>query len=177
MKLYLADEEKLNTFDLPQKVGESFLFSYIPNFTNIEVFFNIFSTDNSWYLRNNDDITINSSEGITKLESYKNYEIKIKGIVNPFYLFTYETYNNNYQDILIDNLNSFTIGSDNSDSIKVNNNMISAKNLTITKENEIFYIEVLSDSKINLYVNKRRIQNKTMISNGDTISKENSITI
>ena len=62
MKLYLADEEKLNTFDLPQKVGESFLFSYIPNFTNIEVFFNIFSTDNSWYLRNNDDITINSSE-------------------------------------------------------------------------------------------------------------------
>ena len=169
MKLYLADEEKLNTFDLPQKVGESFLFSYIPNFTNIEVFFNIFSTDNSWYLRNNDDITINSSEGITKLESYKNYEIKIKGIVNPFYLFTYETYNNNYQDILIDNLNSFTIGSDNSDSIKVNNNMISAKNLTITKENEIFYIEVLSDSKINLYVNKRRIQNKTMISNGYTI--------
>ena len=60
MKLYLADEEKLNTFNLPQKVSESFLFSYTPNFTNIEVFFNIYSKDGSWYIKNNDDIIINN---------------------------------------------------------------------------------------------------------------------
>ena len=29
MKLYLADEEKLNVYNLPEKVAESFLFSYI----------------------------------------------------------------------------------------------------------------------------------------------------
>ena len=41
MKLYLADEEKLNVYNLPEKVAESFLFSYIPSLTNIEVFLNM----------------------------------------------------------------------------------------------------------------------------------------
>ena len=43
MKLYLADEEKLNSYSLPEKAEESFLFSYTSSITNIEVFFNIYA--------------------------------------------------------------------------------------------------------------------------------------
>ena len=98
MILYLADEEKINTFQLPQKVEESFLFSYVPNFTNIEVFLNVVSKDNKWHLKNNDDIQVALSEGDIELDNYKNYKIKIKGVVDDFYLYTYDSYNDNFKD-------------------------------------------------------------------------------
>ena len=62
MKLYLADEEKLNSFSLPEKPEESFLFSYTSPSTNIEIFFNVFEKDNNWYIKQNEDFIINESD-------------------------------------------------------------------------------------------------------------------
>ena len=45
MKLYLVDNEKLNTFDLPEKVTGSYLFSFKGN-NNRENAINIDSSDN-----------------------------------------------------------------------------------------------------------------------------------
>lgn len=59
MKLYLLD-----------KVAESFLFSYIPSLTNIEVFLNIYSNEGKWYFKNDDSIKcIDNKENIC----FKNY--------------------------------------------------------------------------------------------------------
>ncbi len=173
MKLYLADEEKLNTFNLPQKVSESFLFSYTPNFTNIEVFFNIYSKDGSWYIKNNDDIIINNSNSDTILENYKFYEVKIKGIIEPFYLYTYDNYNNNYEDIVINTTNDITIGSATTDSITYTNGITIPNQIKLTCDNNIFYIEKNESCKTNLYINKRIVTKKTLLNIGDVIFIDN----
>jgi len=173
MKLYLADEEKLNIFDLPEKISESFLFSYIPNSTNIEVFFNIYSKDNNWYLKNTEDIKVNDSNLDVKLEKYCCYAIKIKGIVDRlFYLYTYESYNNNYIDLNIKDSNNITIGCSENDTIINPNGITSPHQITILEDNGVLYIEHNNESKSNSYVNNR-ILTKQILKLGDTIFIDN----
>ena len=97
MKLYLADEEKLNSFSLPEKPEESFLFSYTSSITNIEVFFNIYAKNEKWYIKNNEDFIINDTNMDTQLENFSYYTIKIKGNPNPLFLYTYPSYNEKYK--------------------------------------------------------------------------------
>ena len=169
MILYLADEEKINTFQLPQKVEESFLFSYVPNFTNIEVFLNVVSKDNKWHLKNNDDIQVALSEGDIELDNYKNYKIKIKGVVDDFYLYTYDSYNDNFKDYSVLNIPSITIGNDPADNIVYGSDLAMPHQVSIVFKEGFAYISICEGSKANLYINKRRITKETLLYNGDTI--------
>ena len=169
MRLYLADEEKINTFNLPQKIDESFLFSYVPNFTNIEVFLNIVSKDNKWHLKNNDDIQVDNNESDTALENFKCYILKIKGVIDNFYLYTYDSYNDNFKDYSIKKVTSLTIGNDFSDSIIYDSKFAMSKQVTINFKGGFAFIECNPESKSNLYVNKRRVTKETLLYNGDTI--------
>ena len=103
MKLYIADKEKLTTYDLPEKVSESFLFSYTPVTTNIEIFISIYSKDGNWFIKNTNDFTINGKNEDIKIDTYETYAIKFKGTIDTVYLYTYEGYNNIYKDIKIEN--------------------------------------------------------------------------
>ncbi len=169
MKLYLADEEKINTFNLPQKVEESFLFSYTPNFTNIEVFLNVVSINDAWHLKNSDDVIIGNSEVDTPLENYKHYKVKIKGVIDNFYIYTYDSYNNNFKDYAINNMTSITIGNDPSDNIIYGSDLAMAKQVVINIKEGFAYINIAEGSPANLYINKRRVTKETLLCNGDTI--------
>ena len=173
MKLYLADEEKINTFDLPQKVSESFLFSYTPTSTNIEVFFNVYSNDNKWFIKSNRDFIINGQNENIILANYAYYQIKVLGVVDPLYLFTYESYNNTYQEVFVQNIPTITIGNASTDTIIYNNPLMIPKQVVITTENGITYIEPAPESKTYLYVNKRRVKTKKVLANGDIIFVNN----
>ncbi|MBQ6285218.1 MAG: type VII secretion protein EssC [Bacilli bacterium] len=169
MKLYLADEEKINTFNLPEKVEESFLFSYTPNFTNIEVFLNITSSDNNWHLKRNDDIQFKENANDILLENYKHYKIKIKGNPHEFYLYTYDSYNNNYRDYSYSGIDTITIGNNTSDTIVYGDELAIAKQVVISIKEGFAYITCNEESKANLYINKRKITKETLLYNGDTI--------
>ena len=91
MKLYLGDEEKLTSFSLPQKAEESFLFSYVSNITNIESFINIYAQDDMWFIKNKEDIEILFNSTDVQLDEFGIYEMKVKGVVNPVFLYCYPT--------------------------------------------------------------------------------------
>ena len=158
MKLYLADNEKLNIFELPTKISESFLFSYTPDSTNIEVFLNIYSKDNKWFIKSNDEILINDSLEDIQLDLYKNYRVKIRDKEEEIYLYTYDNYLDDYKDIILDSLNTVTIGSKVTDSISYTTNTILPNQVKITYEDNNYYIENDKNAKTNLYINKKNIK-------------------
>ncbi len=169
MKLYLADNEKLNIFELPTKISESFLFSYTPDSTNIEVFLNIYSKDNKWFIKSNDEILINDSLEDIQLDLYKNYRVKIRDKEEEIYLYTYDNYLDDYKDIILDSLNTVTIGSKVTDSISYTTNTILPNQVKITYEDNNYYIENDKNAKTNLYINKKNIKEKLKLNIGDVI--------
>ena len=174
MKLYLADEEKLNSYTLPEKPEESFLFSYTSSITNIEVFFNIYAKDEKWYIKNNEDFIINDTNMDTLLEDFKYYKIKIKGITTSLYLYTYPNYNDSYKDIATENIEKITIGNAANNSIVYQNPITQATQVSITTENNIYYIENVEIEnekpiKTNTYLNNRILKKKTPLNSGDII--------
>ena len=72
MKLYLVDNEKLNTFDLPEKVTGSYLFSFKGN-NNRENAINIDSSDNGWIVKSNGSVNIINNKAISPTVILKDY--------------------------------------------------------------------------------------------------------
>ena len=169
MKLYLADEEKLNSYTLPEKAEESFLFSYTSTLTNIEVFFNIYAKDDRWYIKNNDEFMINESNADTLLENYCHYTVKIKGNPNYLFLYTSDSYNNNYQDISTENINEISLGKAQGNSIVYNDMITDDKQLIISLKEDLYYIEANQESKTKVYLNTRALTEKTILEFGDII--------
>ena len=169
MKLYLADEEKLNSFSLPEKPEESFLFSYTSPSTNIEIFFNVFEKDNNWYIKQNEDFIINESESDTLLEPYQYYSVKIKGVSKLLYLYTYESFSNNYKEFKTNTLNEISIGKANTNTISYNNELTEEKHVLISKEDNVFYIQSNKNAKCASYLNNRIIKQKKLLNSGDLI--------
>lgn len=169
MKLYLADEEKLNSYSLPENPEESFLFSYTSSITNIEVFFNVYAKNGKWHIKNNEDFIINNTNTDTELENFNYYTIKIKGNPNYLFLYTYPTYNNNYKNISTKNINQLTIGTENSNSIIYDNAITAPEHVIINKEDNNYYIQSNQDAKTNCYKNNRIIDEKKVLNLGDII--------
>lgn len=170
MKLYLADDEKLNTFTLPEKIAESFLFSYTPDFSNIEVFMNIYAKDNSWYFKNNDDVKLDGDNptGEKKLSTYEIHEIQIKGVHTKFKLFSYPICNNNFVDKNTENISEITIGKDSNNDIIYNNSLTLDNHAKIYIEEGTYFIET-QDENAYIYLNKIRVKAKSVINVGDII--------
>ena len=135
MKLYLADNDKLNTFELPTKVSESFLFAYTPDSINTELYLNIYSKDEKWYIKSNEDIMINDTFDDVQLDYYKYYRIRIKNQEKQLFLYTYDNYSNEYKDVILDNLNTITIGSKVTDSISYESGITIQNQVLIFNEN------------------------------------------
>ena len=169
MKLYLADEEKLNSYSLPEKAEESFLFSYTSSITNIEVFFNIYAKNEKWYIKNNEDFIINDTNIDTPIDNFNYYTIKIKGNPNPLFLYTYPSYNEKYKNISTENIENISIGTDSSNSIVYQNPITAQKHVVIAKENNNYYIESNPECKTNCYLNNRIVNEKKILNLGDIL--------
>ena len=173
MKLYLADNDKLNTFELPTKVSESFLFTYTPDSINTELYLNIYSKDEKWYIKSNEDIMINDTFDDVQLDYYKYYRIRIKNQEKQLFLYTYDNYSNEYKDVILDNLNTITIGSKVTDSISYESGITIQNQVLIFNENNNYYIQNSVDAQTNLYINRKIIKQKTLLNIGDVIFIDN----
>jgi len=86
MRLYISDQETLTSFDLPEKVDESFLFSFTPVLTNIETFINIYESNDKWCFKNDSSINLNGVvDKSVELEENNYYKLNIKGANYQFY--------------------------------------------------------------------------------------------
>jgi hypothetical protein len=135
----LSDNEKLNIFNLPENIDESFLFSYTPTSTNIEIFLNINSKDNNWYFKNDRLVKINEDVEV-KLEELKTYQLKILGTNSEFFLFTNPSNNKIHFDVSIQNMNIIKIGKSPECDLIYNNELTNDVQCIITEENGLYYI-------------------------------------
>ena len=134
MKLYLAVDEKLNVYTLPESVDESFLFSYTPTITNIEVFLNIYSDNNKWFIKCDETIRINNEIGIVELTNMRSYKLKLFGADYNYILYTYPSNNTNYTDIKLENIKNINIGRNQDNDIIYNDELTANYHASITYE-------------------------------------------
>lgn len=64
LKLYIADEQKLAKYDLPEEIQESFLISYKPSNSKREYTINIEASEDKWFLKSNGLVNIIQNENI-----------------------------------------------------------------------------------------------------------------
>ena len=62
MILYIADENKISKYRLPEEITESILVKYQPFTGTTEYFLNIYAENNKWCIKNTSDVTIISNE-------------------------------------------------------------------------------------------------------------------
>ena len=172
MRLYLADEEKITSYELPEKAEESFLFTYVSSFTNIEVYLNIYSLDGNWYLKNRQDLEVINTQNDVLLENFSSYQIKIKGLNTPVNLFTYPSYNDDYRDVNIQGVSEIKIGTNPDNEIVYKNND-TAEVQDIIKLNGNAYLITHNDQNTKTYLNNRLLKDTVQILTGDTIFLNN----
>ena len=173
MRLYIADEEKLNVYDLPEIVDESFLFSYTPKLTNVEVFLNIYSNVGTWFFKNDESINIINSDKDMPLKPFDYFNLKIFGSTYTYHLFTYPSTNENYKDLKISSglTEGIKIGCNKTNNI-ILDSLQNDIDSTIIEENGLCYI-VPFNEKSNTYLNRRKLIDKTLLNVGDVIFVEN----
>ena len=105
----------------------------------------------------------------TPLDNFSYYTIKIKGNPNYLFLYTYPSYNERYTNISTENIENISIGTNTSNSIVYQNPITDQKQLIITKENNLYYIETNPESKTNCYLNNRIVDEKKILNLGDIL--------
>ena len=172
MVIYIADNQKLEKFKLPEKIEESFLFKYVPNTGNSEYFINIFANDNKWFFKNSDNITLqfietNQIETNTVLEVDKYYKLSIEGCNSNPILFCRNEYSENYK-VFATNVYPITIGNSSENTIDYGNRLTLANHLSINFENETWSLVCNNDINSFAYVNNVRVK-QAILKRGDTI--------
>ena len=171
MKLYLVDTEKLYTFDLPNKVNGSFLFSF-RGINNIENTINIDAVDEKWVIKSNGNVDVIANS--TKIESatlrdYIEYKLQVGGRKNIDYLYAMPSYDENvYKYEVKNSITTITIGKVNCN-ISYNNEQLLPAQLNISRSGNDWYVVPAQSDSASSFLNNKKIKIATKIYTGDVI--------
>lgn len=177
MKLYVCENEKIIELKLPQKIDGSFLFTYKTSSDKVENSLSIDSENGKWKLKSNGNINImDNNEFVDNilLEEYK--FMYLANILENKYvpLYCLPTYDKN--SIKYVTANQIRIGKNPSNEIVYNQTNINDISAIISKKENKWIITSPSE-KINIYVNKRKINVSKELKVGDIIFIEGLIII
>ena len=168
MRIYIADNEKLTKFDLPQDVQESLLIPYKPSNSKKEYSINIEASEGKWILKSNGLVNVIQNGSVVldvPLSNYCSYQIEINNDKDIKYLYCLPKYNETYSNVSIFNVQNITIGNDMSCNICYQNQMIFNKHIVIQKvDNKI----VLTANNGGVYVNGLNVR-QANLKTGDII--------
>ena len=171
MKLYLVDNEKLNTFDLPEKVTGSYLFSFKGN-NNRENAINIDSSDNGWIVKSNGSVNIINNKAISPtviLKDYLELHLQLLGEKTGRLLYTLPTNDKNTVSYSAQGATAITIGKAPSCNINYNNPNVLPAHLNISQSGNDWYVVPAKEENALAYLNNKRIKMATKIYTGDII--------
>lgn len=157
MKLFIADESKLTSYKLPNKVEDSYLISYAPPLEE-EKNIGIQAVNGIWTIQSNSNIIVmenGNSVGTSELTDYKIIQLWFTDSERSVYLICIPQEKEKYLDYRQANAQEkITIGSDNQNNIIYT--IIPPDSIEILKENDQWKLKV-KDNKIPVYVNKKRV--------------------
>ncbi len=172
MRLYLADFNKLYIFDLPQKVDGSFLFFFKDYKTHNDNTISVEEKDNRWQLKSNGNVNIVLNNQIVPeitLQEYSCIKLLIGNQNEQTFLFCLPSNDKNILKYDMKNITQLTVGSDQSCNIIYQFNLIAPLHLSITCENNDYYVTPINDANYNSFLNNNRITYKTKLNVGDII--------
>ncbi len=138
VRIYIADDEKLTKFDLPQDVQESLLIPYKPSNSKKEYFINIEANDGKWVLKSNGLINIIQNESVVldvPLLNYSCYQLEINNDKSLKKLYCLPKYDEKYVDVSIFNVPKVTIGSGLTCNVCYQSQEVSEQHVIIQKAN------------------------------------------
>ena len=171
MKIFILDKSKLVKFNLTQKNGDTFVFSYKPLGVKKECLITFEYFDQNWCLKSNgivDVIDDNQIVDQVKLEPYRNYNIKFLDRQDCLILYTLPLTNEkNYQ--LSCNLPKIIIGDARDCNICYTSHLIKDLKIEIVTNQNVSSIKVLKNpTPFQLYINEEQ-WNFKLLELGDII--------
>ena len=174
MRIYIQDKNNLLKFNLPAKVDGSMLFSFKSNSSFIENSLNIDAINQEWVMRSNGNVNIVGNNNMLVddivLKDYMCVPISVSGSSDLLTLFCLPSTEENNFSFDVTNKQEITIGKSQSNSISYQQNMMFDNHAIIVKENGYWFIQPCTqDERLFLYINNRRVREKTLLYTGDII--------
>lgn len=138
LKLYIADNEKLTKFDLPQEIQESFLVPYKPIDLKKEYTISVEAVNGKWILKSNGSINIIQNGSIaleSELKAYVNYELEVAVSKQKINIFCLPVIEENSIDLNSFNMNKIIIGNSSTCHINYQNNYLNSQHIVINVQN------------------------------------------
>lgn len=168
MKLYLCDNNKITSYNLPPKALDDFVINYKSSSLTSNVLITINAKDNNWFFKNNTNISItNFLESEVELELYCCYKLKISGKKDILTMVILPL-NEHLYKLKINNLNKINIGKDSKNIIKYNSEVVADVQAEINLINNEWFIQGLDNDFYPLYINRER-KTKKQLNIGDII--------
>lgn len=102
------------------------------------------------------------------LNEYSTYIIKLEVEKDPYLLYCYPAYKENYYQLEVINTNTLLIGKDMDNHISYNNKLICPKHARLYRSEDKWYIENF-DKIFGTYVNNKPVTKKQELNNGDVV--------
>ena len=171
MKVLLIKNNRLYSYELPNKIKDNFWITDIDSFDNVRNLINILAVDNKWVLKSNYETKIVAPDRIydeVPLLEYNFYTIKCENEKDYYYLYTIPNVENSYVAYQINSNGSLLIGKN------MNNNIIYNHVLVDDTHAKLDYVDgvwQIYDNKSNfgIYVNDKKIINNYLLSYGDVV--------
>ena len=172
MRLYIQEKDNLIKFNLPAKIDGSILFSFKSE-NGVENTINIDAVKEEWILKSNGSINIyggtNEIIEAVKLEEYRCIPV-YTAASKLIYIFCLPSVCKKESCYDISNVSAITIGSGSDNIIQSTQKLMADKHAVIQRENNFNFIYPASNSNnIFIYVNNRRVLQKTQLFVGDII--------
>ena len=158
MKLFIANEYKMKSYKLPEKIEESFMISYISEIDKEEKIIYIQAENNKWTLQSNSNISLyynNMPQNHIELAEYKTFCICFNDCEEYVFLFCMPSIIEKFLDYEVPlTLNQMLIGSSNNNHITYSNALVSEQHVLIERDNSgSWWIRVAENSPA-IYVNQ-----------------------
>ena len=170
MKLYLVDTEKIYTFDLPNKVNGSFLFSFKGK-DNRENTINVDAINDNWVIKSNGSVDIINNGSLQPeliLKEFMEFSLQVIGEKELNYLYSLPFNDISMNKYAIGQSTTITIGNGNCN-ISYNNKLVLPSQLNISFSGGEWYVVPAKEEQAKSYLNNKRIRLATKIHTGDVI--------
>lgn len=172
LRIYIQEKENLIKFNLPSKIDGSMLFSYKSFKTGLESSLNIDAENGKWVLKSNGNINaLNTpSDGKIVLEEYMYVPINVVSDNSYLCMFCLPSIEQNEQSYEVIRKDTIKIGRGVDNDIIYDQNQMLQNHAIIKLQNSQWYImPAVSDAKIYIYVNNKRVLMPTRLNVGDVI--------
>ncbi len=170
MKILLVEKDRINKYELPAQIADSFVINYKP-VGGKECVLTLEAKDGNWVLQSNGSVNVMSSavsvNEVTLVE-YNSYVLQFLGLNEYILLYAMPTVESENYKLDFSGLSTISIGSSANCNICYHNNAIGQVHAEIKNTNGAWFLTASSDPNYKTFVNNKLVTNQQLLA-GDVI--------